>query len=102
MNLMTQKIFSIKLSPLRHAETDQNLLDRNAFMSAEEILIRLRDRLSQHKKSIREAFLAFDKKNTGKISKKHFREVLTNQGMLLDDETFSQVCNLLKFNNGMF
>ncbi|KAF6034130.1 EFCAB6 [Bugula neritina] len=84
----------------RHVETDKNLLDRTAFMTPEEVLIRLRDRMLQHKKSIRDAFLLFDKKNSGKISKKDFKQVLVQQGMLLDDEMFSQVCNLLNFHRG--
>jgi len=29
-----------------------------------------------------------------------FFQALANQGMLLTGETFAQICNLLKFNNG--
>lgn len=60
---------------VRQAETDQSLIGRTSFMTPEEVLIRLRDRMLQHKKSIREAFLMFDQKNTGKISKRNFRQV---------------------------
>ena len=51
-------------------------MDRTAFMTPEEILIRLRDRMLQHKMRIREAFLHFDTRKNGKISKLDFKKVL--------------------------
>ena len=58
----------------------QRLIDENAFartnvMSAEEVIIRIKDKMSQLTPEIRKAFLACDKKGKGRITKRQFREV---------------------------
>ena len=44
-------------------------------MSAEEVIIRIKDKMSQLTPEIRKAFLSLDKKGKGRITKRQFREV---------------------------
>ena len=44
-------------------------------MSVDEIIMRLKDRFSQHKTGIRAAFNSFDIQGKGKIKKSDFRHV---------------------------
>ena len=50
-------------------------LDRTEGMPLEEILARLRDRMSQETAVIRKSFLKYDARKKGKVSKKDFRKV---------------------------
>lgn len=45
------------------------------MMTPDEVIIRLKDRMSQHQTQIRQSFLSFDKSGKGKVFKRHFREV---------------------------
>lgn len=54
---------------------DVHAFNRTGTMSAEEVIARLKDRLSQHHAGVRKAFRNFDKRGRGKISKKVFRQV---------------------------
>lgn len=44
------------------------------MMTANEVIIRLKDKMSQFTPEIRKAFLTQDKKGRGKITKKQFRK----------------------------
>ena len=44
-------------------------------MSIDEIIVKLKDRMVQHKTSIRKAFQSYDPSGKGKIKKKDFRQV---------------------------
>ena len=54
---------------------DGNAQIRTVGMSADELIVRLRDKFSQRNTEIRAAFKKYDKKGKGKVSKKIFREV---------------------------
>ena len=54
---------------------DDNAVTRTNMMTADEVIIRVKDKLSQLTPEIRKAFLAFDKKGKGRITKRQFREV---------------------------
>ena len=54
---------------------DENAFARTNVMSAEEVIIRIKDKMSQLTPEIRKAFLALDKKGKGRITKRQFREV---------------------------
>jgi Ca2+-binding EF-hand superfamily protein len=49
--------------------------NRTNTMTADEVIVRLKDRMSQHKVQIRQAFLSFDKSGKGRVTRRHFREV---------------------------
>jgi Ca2+-binding EF-hand superfamily protein len=57
------------MSSLEHAT------NRTELMSTDEILTRLRDRISQQTPAFRSAFHKYDRRRRGKISKRVFREV---------------------------
>ena len=44
-------------------------------MTADEVIMRLKDRMSQHSQQFRQAFLSFDRRGKGLVSKKDFRQV---------------------------
>lgn len=49
--------------------------DRTNSMTADEVIVRLKDRMSQHVPMFRQAFLGYDKRGKGSVSKKDFRQV---------------------------
>ena len=59
----------------RQEAADQNAGDKTSLMSVDEIIVRLKDRMVQHKTSIRKAFQFYDTSGKGKIRKKDFRQV---------------------------
>ena len=60
---------------VKQARSELLAQERTDSMTPEEVIVRVRDRLSQHATKIRQAFLEFDKQKKGKISKKVFRQV---------------------------
>ncbi|OWF48504.1 EF-hand calcium-binding domain-containing protein 6 [Mizuhopecten yessoensis] len=69
-------------------------------MTADEVMARLKDRMSQHKMQIRQAFLSFDKSGKGKVNKRNFREVLAGMGMPMADDHFQDLVSQIGFRNG--
>lgn len=53
----------------------QNAANRTDIMSSEEIITRIKDRISQKSAEVRSVFQKYDKRHRGKISKTLFREV---------------------------
>uniref|UniRef100_A0A1I8JDN8 EF-hand calcium-binding domain-containing protein 6 n=1 Tax=Macrostomum lignano TaxID=282301 RepID=A0A1I8JDN8_9PLAT len=70
---------------------------RTNMMSLEEIIVRLRDRSSQTRQHIRDAFLQMDDARKGFVSKAKFRLFLESHGIFLSDENFSQLTRELEF-----
>lgn len=50
---------------------------RTSQMTADEVITRFKDKMSQLSPALRKAFLTYDKKNKGRITKNEFREVTT-------------------------
>jgi len=48
---------------------------RTTEMSADEVITRLKDRMAQHSQEFRHAFIQFDRRNKGVVSKKDFKQV---------------------------
>lgn len=48
---------------------------RTNEMSAEEVITRLKDRIAQHSQEFRHAFIAYDRRGKGSVSKRDFRQV---------------------------
>ena len=44
-------------------------------MTADEVIMRLKDRMSQHSQQFRQAFFSYDRRGKGLVSKKDFRQV---------------------------
>ncbi|CAH1799481.1 unnamed protein product [Owenia fusiformis] len=84
----------------RQVEADQHVSERTDTLFPEEILVKIKDRMSQHSTKIRETFLIFDKKGRRKISKKVFRGVLRDYGILMTDNVYDEVCSKLQFHKG--
>lgn len=59
----------------RATRVNRRAQNRTNTMTADEVITRLKDRMSQHKVQIRQAFLSFDKSGKGRVTKKNFREV---------------------------
>jgi len=59
----------------RQLRNVQRAKSKTDGMSADEVIVRLRDRMNQHKTQIRQAFLSFDKSGKGRVYKRTFREV---------------------------
>ncbi|KAK3098848.1 hypothetical protein FSP39_023679 [Pinctada imbricata] len=84
----------------RNNRTNRRIQGRTENMSVEEVITRLKDRMSQHKVQIRQAFLSFDKSGRGRVTKRNFREVLAAHGMPMSDESFNELTGRLGFQNG--
>lgn len=50
---------------------------RTSEMTADEVIARFKDKMAQLSPALRKAFLTYDKKNRGRITKAQFREVGT-------------------------
>ncbi|VDI45640.1 Hypothetical predicted protein [Mytilus galloprovincialis] len=85
---------------VRQYKNSKRERDRTGMMTADEVIIRLKDRMSQHQIQIRQSFLQFDKSGRGKVFKRHFREVLASYGMVMSDEQFQELTRMLGFENG--
>lgn len=59
----------------RQSLMDQSAALRTGMMSADEVITRFKDKLSQLTPGIRKAFLSMDKSGKGRITKRQFREV---------------------------
>ncbi|KAK7503096.1 hypothetical protein BaRGS_00005722 [Batillaria attramentaria] len=85
---------------IRQQMIDDNAVIRTNMMSADEVIIRMKDKMSQLTPQIRRAFLACDKKGKGRITKRQFREILANLGMLMTDEQYEELMSRLHLHNG--
>ncbi|XP_053398276.1 EF-hand calcium-binding domain-containing protein 6-like [Mercenaria mercenaria] len=79
-----------KISGVAHGRTNE--------MSADEVVARLKDRMAQHNQDFRQAFLAYDRRGKGSVSKKDFRQVLMSFGLAMSDEQFNILVSKLNFN----
>ncbi|XP_070189620.1 EF-hand calcium-binding domain-containing protein 6-like [Littorina saxatilis] len=85
---------------VRQQMIDDNAVSRTHEMTAEEVIIRIKDKMSQHTSEIRKAFLSCDKKGKGRITKRQFREILANLGMLMTDQQYEELMSRLHLHNG--
>ncbi|XP_076466442.1 EF-hand calcium-binding domain-containing protein 6-like [Babylonia areolata] len=85
---------------VRQRMIDENAVLRTNNMTADEVIIRIKDKMSQLTPEIRKAFLAFDKSGKGRITKRQFREILADLGMLTTDEQFEELMSRLHLHNG--
>ncbi|KAL4233424.1 EF-hand calcium-binding domain-containing protein 6 [Mactra antiquata] len=81
----------------RHTKMSGIAVDRTNLMTADEVIIRLKDRMAQHAQQFRHAFLGYDKRGKGFVSKKDFRQVLVSFGMVMCDEQFNILVSKLNF-----
>lgn len=92
---------SLQLRQSQHekamADIDSHASLRTSMMSLEEIIVRLRDRSSQTRQHIRDAFLQMDDGRKGVVSKAKFRGFLESHGIFLSDENFAQLTQELEF-----
>lgn len=79
-----------KIAGMAHGRTNE--------MSADEVITRLKDRIAQHSQEFRHAFLSYDRRGKGSISKKDFRQVLVSFGFVMSDEQFNILVSKLNFN----
>lgn len=86
LNYRNQKITSIALGRMNE-------------MTADEVIIRIKDRIAQHSQEFRQAFLRYDKYGKGVVSKRDFRQVLSSFGMTMLDEQFNILVSKLNFND---
>ncbi|CAL1541366.1 unnamed protein product [Lymnaea stagnalis] len=84
----------------RHDQMALNQCYRTSQMSADEVITRFKDKMSQLSPELRRAFLACDKQSKGHITKKEFRRILSDLGILMSDEQFSELMAKLKMHNG--
>ncbi|KAH3735163.1 hypothetical protein DPMN_041624, partial [Dreissena polymorpha] len=82
----------------RHSKITGIAYNRTSEMTAEEVVTRLKDRISQHSQEFRHAFLAYDRRGKGTVSKKSLREVLLSFGFGMTDEQFNILVSKLNFN----
>ena len=52
-----------------------NALNRTTLMNADEVIIKLKDRMAQKSSNLRDNFLRYCKDRRGKLSKREFRQV---------------------------
>nr|XP_022292188.1 EF-hand calcium-binding domain-containing protein 6-like isoform X2 [Crassostrea virginica] len=90
----------VKNHIVRATRVNRRAQNRTNTMTADEVITRLKDRMSQHKVQIRQAFLSFDKTGKGRVNKKNFREVLGSFGILMTDEQFKELVERVGFING--
>ena len=64
-----------KLSDCRQIELEENAYNRTKGMSVDEVIVRLKDRMTMHKTEFRNAFNQLDYKRKGKITRKDFKAV---------------------------
>uniref|UniRef100_A0A2C9KUP1 EF-hand domain-containing protein n=1 Tax=Biomphalaria glabrata TaxID=6526 RepID=A0A2C9KUP1_BIOGL len=73
---------------------------RSSLMTADEVIVRFKDKIAQWSPELRKAFVACDQKNKGYITKKAFRKVLADLGILMADDQFAQLMSKLNIHNG--
>ena len=59
----------------RNTKIFGNAHGRANEMTADEVIMRLKDRMSQHSQQFRQSFLAYDRRGKGLVSKRDFRQV---------------------------
>ncbi|XP_070545178.1 EF-hand calcium-binding domain-containing protein 6-like isoform X2 [Ptychodera flava] len=84
----------------RLVQVQVNALDRTNQMTAEEVIMRLKDRMAQHHSAIRDSFLQYCTEGKGTVSKREFRKVLERFGMYMTEEQFAELVSKLAFNKG--
>ncbi|XP_072165535.1 EF-hand calcium-binding domain-containing protein 6-like isoform X2 [Diadema setosum] len=77
-----------------------NALNRTTLMNADEVILKLKDRMSQKSSKVRANFLRYCKDRRGKLTKREFRQVIQSFGMYMDDEQFALLCQRLGFDQG--
>ena len=77
----------------RNRKITGNAQIRTAEMTAEEVIVRLKDRMSQHSQQFRQAFLSYDRRGKGLISKKDFRQVKNIVNSFPNKPWFLRVCS---------
>ncbi|XP_063969764.1 EF-hand calcium-binding domain-containing protein 6-like isoform X1 [Lytechinus pictus] len=77
-----------------------NALNRTTLMNADEVILKLKDRMAQKSSKLRDNFLRYCKDRRGKLSKKEFRQVIQSFGMYMDDDQFALLCKQLGFDRG--
>ena len=75
MDVCWYQTYCFTLNCFRQEAADQYAGDKTSLMSIDEIIVKLKDRMVQHKTSIRKAFQSYDPSWKGKIKKKDFRQV---------------------------
>ncbi|XP_071791136.1 EF-hand calcium-binding domain-containing protein 6-like [Asterias amurensis] len=85
---------------IRLTNVQQTALERTSQLSADEVIVKLKDRMAQKSGRIRDNFLRYCKSRRGKLYKKEFRQVLKSFGMYMEDDQFSSLCEIVGFNRG--
>ncbi|KAI8489383.1 EF-hand calcium-binding domain-containing protein 6 [Branchiostoma belcheri] len=85
---------------LRINDIEKNAARRTSKMTADEVILKLQDQMSQKDVQIRKTFLRYDKTGRGRVSKKDFRHILEDNGMFMDPSQFNSLCTRLGFFNG--
>ncbi|XP_071941657.1 EF-hand calcium-binding domain-containing protein 6-like [Antedon mediterranea] len=80
---------------MRLYQVQVNALNQTNQMSADTVIIKLKDRMSQKSSHIRQNFLRYCKNKKGKLHKKELREVLESFGMYMLDDQFQILCDRL-------
>ncbi|XP_033107844.1 EF-hand calcium-binding domain-containing protein 6-like isoform X2 [Anneissia japonica] len=78
---------------MRLQQVQMNALNQTNQMSADTVILKLKDRMSQKSSQMRQNFLRYCKNKKGKLYKKEFREVLESFGMYMSDEQFDILCS---------
>ncbi|KAK6168917.1 hypothetical protein SNE40_020073 [Patella caerulea] len=84
----------------RQLQINERIKERTVFYSAEEVIVRLSDRINQHNIQLHDAFNTYDKTGKGRISKRNFRKLLHNMGFIMKDDQFEELVTKLDFNKG--
>ncbi|XP_066264767.1 EF-hand calcium-binding domain-containing protein 6-like isoform X4 [Branchiostoma lanceolatum] len=85
---------------LRINDIEKNAARRTSKMTADEVILKLQDQMSQKDVQIRKTFLRYNKTGKGRVSKKDFKHILEDNGMFMDPGQFNSLCNRLGFFNG--
>eukprot|EP00058_Branchiostoma_floridae_P003899 XP_002589387.1 hypothetical protein BRAFLDRAFT_77829 [Branchiostoma floridae] len=85
---------------LRINDIEKNAARRTSKMTADEVILKLQDQMSQKDVQIRKTFLRYNKTGKGRVSKKDFKHILEDNGMFMDTSQFNSLCNRLGFFNG--
>jgi len=92
----------LRVSHFNMIKTEYSTLPRNARiagvaqnrtveMSAEEVITRLKDRISQHSIEFRHAFLNYDRSGKGTVTKSDFRQVSVKVKVVKISSEFSKM-----------
>ncbi|XP_035663860.1 EF-hand calcium-binding domain-containing protein 6-like [Branchiostoma floridae] len=81
-------------------DIEKNAARRTSKMTADEVILKLQDQMSQKDVQIRKTFLRYNKTGKGRVSKKDFKHILEDNGMFMDTSQFNSLCNRLGFFNG--